>query len=661
MARRQRGKRELALQRMDRRALLRVGLTSLLAFSGAEVLDYRPVLAQTTGPPSSARESAEAAIEYLRSVMDQFHTRLAVYDDISSAGNHFHGRAKIPDGSAAVAINGSSDVNPHSGATAIRCVLRNTTGSNFGGFYFLNSVLPAGSSQPVLNFGTVASAGVNLVGARELTSWARGEQGGEVVEFFVGGVGRNPDNGRPTAPYPDSTPVVKLVLTLTNRWDRYRIDLRGRDLRYVLGGFGWGANALENRNGAVFYLDDIEYGLTQVRRSQRLAEPRFLQSFSTDPVQPDPDDSNKDDDFDLVLRNIAYTYDNALALLAFLAQGGLESLDRAMLIGDAFVYASLNDRFFDDGRLRDAYTAGDLALPSGWTPNNRLRTVPVPGFYHEPTDRFVEVEQAGISVGNNAWAMIALLALYRRTHISAYLLVARRIGEFIRRFRNDAGRYRGFQGGLDNPEAPNVARRAWASTEHNLDVYAAFTVMSQLTGETDWARDAENARQFVEDMWDPQRGCYLTGTLDPSTRNQNQGQLPVDAQAWAMLALTNTLTLHPQLLDGAELNHRTSHDGFLGFDFNEDKDGVWFEGTAQMAVAYAIANRPVLAEGLRQELRRAQRTPQFGDNHGIVAASHDGVSTGFGFKLFRRRHVAATAWHIFAQLQFNPYYQTGVP
>ena len=59
----------------------------------------------------------------------------------------------------------------------------------------------------------------------------------------------------------------------------------------------------------------------------------------------------------------------------------------------------------------------------------------------------------------------------------------------------------------------------------------------------------------------------------------------------------------------------------------------------------------------------AQQTSPFGDGQGISAASHDAVSTGFktptgdDFKLFRRLHVAATAWNAFAQLRVDPYFQ----
>jgi len=133
--------------------------------------------------------------------------------------------------------------------------------------------------------------------------------------------------------------------------------------------------------------------------------------------------------------------------------------------------------------------------------------------------------------------------------------------------------------------------------------------------------------------------------------------LPLDAQAWSVLSLPNALAAHPSILGCAQANQLTAADGFSGFDFNEDRDGVWFEGTGHMATAYAWANQLPSAEFYRQELNRAQATPPFGDGFGIAAASHDAMSTGFGFKLFRRLHTGATAWQVFAQLGSNPYYE----
>lgn len=663
-------------------SLTSISLVTLFTISGLpfNMPTGRIPLLAFQGTPT-ARQSVDSSIEYLRRVMDEYHSRFPVYDDVSSAGNHFHAFAKIPNDTPALGVNGSWTSNPHSGATAIRYELRSIPETDFGGWYSENGVLPTGETKPLLNFGNIPNAGINLSGATALTFWARGERGGEKVDVFMGGVGRTAMTGIAEQLFPDSTPVVKILVTLSSQWQQFRIDLVGKDLSYVLGGLGWVASvrgnpdpARNNPDGVVFYVDDIQYELGPTRREQRLNEPRFLRSFTTLPLQPDPFDANRDDDLDLVLRNTAFTYDNALAILAFLADGSADSLRRAKLIGTALVYASLHDRIFNDNRacnddrtldpiladgarLRTAYAAGDLSLPPGWTPNGRSGTTPTPGFYYEGTQTFYEVEQAAIDTGNNAWAMIALLAIYRRTQELTYLDTACKLGNFIRAFRNNVGQYEGFQGGVNDPEGQTPTRRPWASVEHNLDVYAAFTAMFQVTGDPKWQSDAQHARQFVEAMWDTQRGCYLAGTRDPDTRNTSVNELPLDVQAWGVLALSDALTLHPQLLNCAEQNHRNMHDGFSGFDFNEDRDGVWFEGTGHMSAAYAFAGHPSQPESLRQELIKAQ-IASFGDTRGIAAASHDGVSTGFGFKLFRRLHVGATAWNVFGQLGFNPYYQS---
>lgn len=597
--------------------------------------------------------SAEASLEYLRRAMDQFHDRFPVYDDISSAGNHFHAWGRIPDQNAAVSTTGAWTDRPHSGATAIRAEFRNEVGPNFGGLYFLNGVLPAGARSPQLNFGTVPNAGIDLVGATALTFWARGDHGGERIDFFMGGVGRNAETGQPMPgfPFPDSTPAVKTTVTLTPSWQKHRLELAGKDLHYVLGGFGWAASDQLNPAGAVFYLDDIEYELGPAARQARLEEPRFVRSFTTAPYQFQPEPVG---DFDFVNRNVAHTYDNALALLAFLADGGGDSLRRARLIGDAFVFAMDHDRSYNGDRVRDAYAAGDLSLPPGWTPNGRIGTVPVSGFFDEAHQQFVEIEQEHISTGNNAWVMIALEALYGRTGDHRYLDAVRDLAEFVSSFRNDEGIYKGFQGGLDAPETATPQRRPWASTEHNLDVFAAFNILGALSEDPRWAQGATHARQFVESMWDAGRACNLAGTIDPQRRNEEPGQLPVDVQSWAVLAVPGILAAHPALLACAERYHRTRDGGFSGFDFNDDRDGVWFEGTAHMAVAYQSIGNTAAAEALERTLAAAQ-TASFGDGSGVAAASRDGLTTGFDFRFFRRLHVGATAWNVFAQLGFNPF------
>jgi outer membrane protein OmpA-like peptidoglycan-associated protein len=106
--------------------------------------------------------------------------------------------------------------------------------------------------DPANNWGDVPGrAGFDLRGATKLSFWARGENGGEKVhEFRMGGI---------VGQYPDSDVASLLNIHLTKEWKEYSIDLKGKDLRHVIGGFGFFINKAENPGGIVFYLDDIMY------------------------------------------------------------------------------------------------------------------------------------------------------------------------------------------------------------------------------------------------------------------------------------------------------------------------------------------------------------------------------------------------------------------
>jgi hypothetical protein len=102
--------------------------------------------------------------------------------------------------------------------------------------------------DPPNNWGN-AKGGYDLTGAKKLTFYAKGEKGGEVVaEFKIGGM---------RGEYSDSTSVSIGPVTLTPEWKQYEIDLKNEDLSLVIGGFSFVISAMENPNGATFYLDEI--------------------------------------------------------------------------------------------------------------------------------------------------------------------------------------------------------------------------------------------------------------------------------------------------------------------------------------------------------------------------------------------------------------------
>jgi hypothetical protein len=96
------------------------------------------------------------------------------------------------------------------------------------------------------------NVGHDISFASKLTFWARGERGGEIAEFKVGGLpGQNGDS----LGYPRSTGPIRL----SSEWTQYTINLTGSDLSHVVGGFAWITSSLNNPTGSTIYIDDIMF------------------------------------------------------------------------------------------------------------------------------------------------------------------------------------------------------------------------------------------------------------------------------------------------------------------------------------------------------------------------------------------------------------------
>ena len=652
---------------MRRATTVLVALICLASCGGGGSGRSEPTAPLPSSPPPAppvdpASAAVASATQWMNEWMDRDHNRFVVYEDVSAPGNHFLVPAKIPNEFVDIGFNGSSDDNPRSGATAIRI---DYSAGVTGGFYLQNGILSDGSLVPEPNFGSVPNAGIDLSGATRITFWARGATGGELIDFFVAGVGRDEDSGLPNQAFPGSSPRFPErgnQFSLSTIWQQFEIDVSGLDLSYVLGGFGFFASS--GSDGLTFFLDDIEFEFSPEAQSARLDEIRMIKSFRTLDIQPDLTDGDSDNDIDLALRNLAFTYDNALVILMYLSLDSVDGLRRARIIGDALVRFSLNDRTFSDGSLRSAYGASQSSLPPGWVTNGRMMTAPIPGFFTEASQMFFEVGQESVDVGNNAWAMIALTALYEATSDQSYLDAAVRLAEFIETQRQDTGPLQGFLGGINNPDSSSPDRRLFASVEHNIDLVAGFRSLARATDDPRWENSARHADEFVSALFDPSINCFRAGTIVPeggsvemAEPNMIDGQLPLDVQVWSLLAgVTSAIEQADVVIDCTNRFHRLVDQGIEGFDFNEDMDGVWIEGTGHAGTTLHFFGDASDRDLFLSELRAAQ-DGEFGDEGGLVASTVDGLTTGFGFRFFRRTHIAATAWFVFAQLGYNPFTQ----
>jgi hypothetical protein len=165
-----------------------------------------------------------------------------VFTDGKSPDNHYAATGWMGD-YGDLKIDEKCMTNPHSGTTCIEVVYgsKATQGARWAGMYWQN---------PPNNWGT-RPGGYDLTGAKKLTFWARGKKGGErIEEFKIGGV---------TGEYADSDVAGIGPVVLTAEWQQYTIDLEGKDLSSISGGFAWASNLDANPEGATFYLDDIKY------------------------------------------------------------------------------------------------------------------------------------------------------------------------------------------------------------------------------------------------------------------------------------------------------------------------------------------------------------------------------------------------------------------
>lgn len=118
---------------------------------------------------------------------------------------------------------------------------KRSKGAGWAGIYWQNPNNNWGSRQ----------GGYNLSKFKTLTFMARGAKGGEVVDGFkMGGIQGefgDTDNGT-TGP-----------VTLTTDWKTYTIDLSGKDLSRIIGGFCIALAADNNSAGAQVFLTKIRY------------------------------------------------------------------------------------------------------------------------------------------------------------------------------------------------------------------------------------------------------------------------------------------------------------------------------------------------------------------------------------------------------------------
>lgn len=399
------------------------------------------------------------------------------------------------------------------------------------------------------------------------------------------------------------------------------------------------------------------------------------------------------------LLSTAFVYDNALAIMAYLLRGHGDDFARARTLGDGLIYAQTHDPNFSDGRVRQGYFVNSADANGAYV---KLALDP---FYF-----------TGMAVGDMAWSGMALAQLYRATGDAKYLGTANTgaigLGNFIQTFYDTRGPG-GYNYGLGNAWPPNPL--LYKSTEHNIDVFAFFSMLAKLTGNSSWAAGAQHALAFVQALYNPTGGFFWTGTGDDgaSFSTDPKSNIPEDCQTWSYLAMMDKK--YAVSLDWAKTNlavtdtpqaYNSSLSGNMRFNGvsyatwpmrpglapvgdpvscvisqsdpyspNPDPNSVWLEGSGHLAAALLLRGLSekkdldgfhgdaATACELLDNVRASQDLLGSGQTVGGsaipagqgVQASTGFLNTGFGFSYKPFKHIGATSWYAIAAQTGNPF------
>jgi hypothetical protein len=380
----------------------------------------------------------------------------------------------------------------------------------------------------------------------------------------------------------------------------------------------------------------------------------------------------------------AMTYDNAVSIHAYLLRRRNDDLMRARVLGDGLIYAQANNFPVADGRFAQGYFVNQPSSGGAYI-------TPAAGPFYFYTS----------AVGDQAWAGMALAQLFRRTGQSKYLNSALMAANWIVKNTYNTAGFGGYSfGTVINQYNESEPSQNGQSTEHNIDTYAFFTMLDELTNNgkaadgSSWSSLAQHALSFVLAMYNSTGGYFYTGTVKTGGAI-NPTPIPEDCQTWSYLALLDNQ--YDQTIDWALGNLQTTdtpsatnsdltgQEKITGMVFDTaslaptiagcDPHAVWLEGTAHTIaalVARARAGDGYVASRFRDiqqsmvflaNCRSAQAELGVGQTVGGkpipaalgLVASTSVMDTGFGYTYGPSLHIGATGWYLLAGLGGNPF------
>jgi len=297
-------------------------------------------------------------------------------------------------------------------------------------------------------------------------------------------------------------------------------------------------------------------------------------------------------------------YDNALAALAFLAEGEIEQAEG--------VFDYFNER-----------------IDSEFAQNNG-------GFYQLRNSDGSNGVRTWL--GDNAWLLIALNNYHEITGNNKYDALAVELENWIRSLQDEDG---GLWGGF-NEDGTQIHK----VTE---GIIMAFNAVE---GYDDFHKGILN--YLKQERWN------INEKLLVAWPENETHYYAMDLHSLGYLIFEN---FPEEVLIKADRYKNTQIASFngeviSGYCFDEDKDVIWLEGTAQMALAFKEANMAYESNNALQQLQKAQmKNSSWESSMGIPYVTNAGTSYGSSLlweDASSTPAISSSIWYLFNVLYFNP-------
>jgi len=234
-------------------------------------------------------------------------------------------------------------------------------------------------------------------------------------------------------------------------------------------------------------------------------------------------------------------------------------------------------------------------------------------------------------VGPTLWVAIAVMNYEKWTgDTTTYRAVATKAIAWALQFQQADG---GINGGLD--ASGNLL--TYGSTEHNLDAYVLLKHYGYPA--------ATSVKSFLDNVvWANDHFLVARPAGDPND--------VLDVNAWGVMALgVNGTRPYGNALTYSMTHHRNTKTlngvSYDAFDYNADRNDIWFEGSNFMVIALGMAGDTANAAYFLGQIQKNQAS------NGGVQYSLLGTNNWY-WTMSNKRAISSTAWLILAIAGYNP-------